>query len=84
MNKMLMTAVCLLFLTLGVGCGRADIGESCNEPGRTSECVDEAICTGNPDGSATCRVRCTDDTQCSATEACNGVSGTNIKSCQPK
>lgn len=63
--------------------GKSDIGESCDTAGSTDECVDGAICT-NGDTGLTCRRRCTDDSQCAATEACNGVSNTNLKSCQPK
>jgi hypothetical protein len=69
---------------LCVACGRADTGESCDKVGDTDECVDEAICTNESNGSQTCRKRCTEDTQCASSEQCNGVSGTNIKSCQPK
>jgi len=73
-----------LVLVLLVGCGRGDIGESCDTSGKEDECVDEAICTKGADGATTCRRRCADDSQCASTEKCNGVSGTNIKSCQPK
>jgi hypothetical protein len=75
--------VAIVFL-LGIGCGRADIGETCDRSGDEDECVDEAICTKEVDGRTTCRKRCTDDSQCPTTEKCNGVSETNIKSCQPK
>jgi hypothetical protein len=69
---------------LCIGCGRADLGEACDKAGDADECVDDAICTNGADDSNTCRKRCTDDAQCSATEKCNGVSATNIKSCQPR
>lgn len=70
--------------TLCLACGRADTGETCDTSGDTDECVDEAICTKDSNGATICRKRCTDDSQCAATEQCNGVSATNIKSCQPK
>jgi len=74
----------LSVLVATVACsGKSDIGESCDTAGSTDDCVDGAICT-NDDTGLTCRRVCTADTQCAATEACNGVSGTNIKSCQPK
>jgi hypothetical protein len=72
-----------VFLLLA-GCGRADIGEACDVSGDADECVDEAMCTKDASGSTTCRMRCTDDSQCGASEKCNGVSSTNVKSCQPK
>ena len=69
---------------LCLACGRADTGEACDTSGDTDECVDEAICTKDSNGATTCRKRCTDGSQCAANEHCNGVSSTNIKSCQPK
>ena len=74
----------LLALTAIIGCdGKADLGEECNTPGSTDECVSGAVCT-NDSGGQRCRPVCSDDKQCASTEACNGVSGTKIKSCQPK
>ncbi len=64
-------------------CGGAEIGESCDEAGSTDECVDNAVCT-NEDGRASCRRICAEHTDCPADHDCNGVSGTNIKSCQPE
>lgn len=63
-------------------CGGAEIGESCDEAGSTDECVDHAVCT-NEDGYAACRLICAEHADCPAGHDCNGVSGTNIKSCQP-
>ncbi len=83
MNKLLVMLACLSFVTLGTACGRADIGDSCDRPGNADECVDAAMCTQTANG-ARCLPRCVDDTQCAATEACNGVASTNIKTCQPK
>jgi len=71
-------------LLIGAGaCGDAEIGEECDDVGSTDECEDGAICTNEETGSV-CRALCTDDTQCPETQACNGISGTNVKSCQPK
>ncbi len=63
--------------------GKADLGEECDTAGSTDDCVDGTICT-NDSGGLRCRRMCNDDLQCTSLEACNGVSGTNIKSCQPK
>jgi hypothetical protein len=79
MKMWLVPAVVLL-----IACGRGDTGEACDTSGDTDECVDEAICTKESSGATTCRKRCVDDSQCAMTEQCNGVSSTNIKSCQPK
>jgi hypothetical protein len=74
----------LLALTSALGCGgKGDLGDECDTPGSTDECVNGAVCT-NDLGGRRCRRLCKDDTQCASFEACNGVSGTNIKSCQPK
>jgi hypothetical protein len=65
-----------------VGCGGADIGEPCDEPGKTDECVDGALCTNDSSGNF-CRKICRDSDECPMGYACNGVSGTSTKSCQP-
>jgi len=70
-------------ITLAIACGAAEIGEECDKAGSRDECVDGAVCTNESDG-ARCRRICEDDMECSATQSCNGVSGSNIKSCQPK
>lgn len=76
-------SVTLLLLT-ALGCGgTAEIGGACDTAGNTDECVDGAICT-NESSSNVCRKICTEQSQCSATENCNGVSNGSTKSCQPK
>lgn len=60
-----------------------DVGEKCDKAGDVAACVDTALCTNESSGALTCRKRCTVQTDCASTEACNGVSGTNLKSCQP-
>ena len=65
-------------------CGPAAIGEECEDVGHAQECEDDALCTNEADGTATCRALCFDDTACGADHKCNGVSGTNFKTCQPK
>ncbi len=59
------------------------VGGACKNAGKTEECVDKAICS-NDKGGTYCRATCTDQAQCSATESCNGVTGSSTKSCQPK
>jgi hypothetical protein len=70
-------AVCAL-----PGCGAADVGEECDEAGETDECEDGAVCTNEGDG-AVCRALCKEQEDCASGESCNGVSDTNLKSCQP-
>ena len=71
------------FLLLGaVGCGKAELGESCDDAGKTDECEDGAVCTNEDEGAA-CRALCEEQEDCPAGYACNGVSNTNLKSCQP-
>jgi len=71
------------FLTLGfAACGSADIGESCDVPGSTDGCVENAICT-NEDGRSACRLLCDESADCPAQHKCNGITGTDRKSCQP-
>jgi hypothetical protein len=71
-------AVCLFAL----GCSKPDVGEDCDEAGNADECADGALCTNEDDG-AVCRTLCVEQEDCPAGHACNGVSGTNLKSCQP-
>ena len=80
---MLRLFVLLCVLGASACSGKADVGEECDTPGSTDDCENGAVCT-NDLGGRRCRRVCNDDTQCTALEACNGVSGTNIKSCQPK
>jgi hypothetical protein len=77
-------------LALGGCAGSSEVGEACTTPGDTEECVDGAICTNLPGGDAQatgdenqCFALCTDDDQCTDLEGCRGISGTNLKSCQP-
>lgn len=72
-----------LLLFLLCGCGGAEIGEGCDDTGSSDECVDGAVCT-NEDGGSVCRAMCDEQEDCPAAHDCNGVSGTSIKSCQPK
>jgi hypothetical protein len=71
-----------LLFTLGLGCGGAELGESCDDSGSTDECVDDAVCT-NEDQGAACRALCAEQVDCPDGYTCNGVSGTSQKSCQP-
>ncbi len=71
-------------LSLAAGCASAEIGDECGTSGATDECVDGAICTQISSGDPVCRKSCTEDADCGTDEACNGVSGANTKSCQPK
>jgi hypothetical protein len=81
---MLPRALALLLLLGTFGCsGEAELGEECDTSGSTDECVSNAICSDDA-GGRRCRRICKDDAECAASEACNGVSGTNIKSCQLK
>lgn len=69
-------------LLLTVACGSAEIGEECADPGESGECEDGAVCTNEGNGGI-CRAGCDDTADCPPAHTCNGVSGTNLKSCQP-
>ena len=60
-----------------------DVGDKCDKAGDVAACVSTALCTNESSGALTCRKRCTAQSDCASTESCNGVSGTNLKSCQP-
>lgn len=72
-----------LACTLAVACGGADVGESCDDPGSTDECVDDAICTNEDGTSNRCRELCEEHEDCPANHSCSGLSSSNRKSCQP-
>ena len=46
------------------------------------ECEDGAVCTNEGEG-AVCRALCKEQEDCPDDEACNGIEGTSLKSCQP-
>lgn len=76
-----------LFLCLSVGfvigCGGSEVGEPCDEAGSEDDCEDEAICTNESGGGTVCREICESQDDCPAGTTCNGIEGTNVKSCQP-
>lgn len=80
MRRIFFIAAMMLLCT---GCASAELGESCEKPGSADECVDGAICTNDGDANV-CRKACGDDSECESGEQCNGITGTNTKSCQPK
>jgi hypothetical protein len=82
-RALLRLAWVLAATSLTLGCGESEIGEECDEAGSTDECVDGAICT-NTGEDAVCRALCVEQEDCKGGEACNGVSGSNLKSCQPE
>ena len=80
-SRRLVRAFALTALLL-LSCGSAEVGESCDDTGSTDACEDGAICT-NENDEAVCRLLCKDTVECPAAHSCNGVSGSNLKSCQP-
>ena len=72
-----------LACVLGCACGGAEIGESCDEPGSTDECVDDAVCTNEESDASRCRELCEEHEDCPEAHSCNGISGSDLKSCQP-
>ena len=81
-TRLLVRAVVLLWL-LTAACGGADIGESCDEPGSTDECVDDAVCTNEDGDRSACRALCQEHEDCPDGHSCNGISNSSRKSCQP-
>jgi hypothetical protein len=73
-----------LTLFLAACGGEGALGESCDTPAGEGECEAGSICTNMTGGDNVCRKVCADQSQCSAGENCNGVSGSSTKSCQPQ
>ncbi len=69
-------------LICGAGCGTPELGEECDEPGDPDACEEGTLCT-NEESGAVCRKLCREQEDCASDEACNGVSNTDLKSCQP-
>lgn len=86
MMKNALSALILVCLGVLVPACASDIGEACETKGSQDECVDGAICDlkGTSDAEPVCLKVCTDTSECGSNEDCNGVTGSNIKACQPK
>ena len=80
-----LTTLAGLSIVLAAACGGdgALIGEACTTAGSETECVDGAVCD-TVDTTVVCLEICTDQADCAANEACNGVSGSSLKACHPK
>jgi hypothetical protein len=82
----------LMFSTVLLGACAAErvaLGEPCEAPGETTECVDGGVCTNlsGSDAETTgdenqCLALCDDDDDCADDEGCRGISNGNLKSCQ--
>jgi hypothetical protein len=86
MKHILVSTVAFLVLTAMVaGCsGGNKIGESCTKQGDTNECVNGAVCTKDTANILKCLKTCTTQSDCQATESCNGVDGSSLKACRIK
>jgi len=76
------TVILFTAVVFASGCGgTGGVGEACDTPGATDdECEDGSICDST-DGDTVCLQICEDQADCGEGEACNGVSGSNIKAC---
>ena len=83
MPTLLPRCLALVLFCAVAACGGAEVGEDCDDEGSTDECVDGAICTNESGDKAVCRLLCKEQEDCPADHACNGVSETSRKSCQP-
>jgi hypothetical protein len=78
-------ALLLVLGALALGCGKAALGEECEEAGKTEdECESGGVCGKDTNGALVCLKVCAADTDCSADRACNGVEGTSTKGCRLK
>lgn len=63
----------------------AKTGESCDEPGKTDGvCESGAVCGKDTSVATLCLKVCTVQSDCAATQECNGVEGSSIKGCRTK
>ncbi|MBM4356911.1 MAG: hypothetical protein FJ096_02270 [Deltaproteobacteria bacterium] len=60
------------------------IGEPCDAPGTTDECVDGAVCTNESSSERNlCRLLCDDQEDWPDGYQCSGITNGNLKSCKP-
>jgi hypothetical protein len=60
------------------------IGDPCDNPGQTDECVDGAVCTNESSSQGNlCRALCDDQEDCPEGFQCSGITSGNLKSCKP-
>jgi hypothetical protein len=77
--------VVLFIVALFPACSSAaKVGETCDKEGATEGCESNAACGKNPNGALVCQRLCTDQAQCAATESCNGLTGSSLKTCRVK
>ena len=82
MRKVLTFLAAVLVLTV-VACGRADIGESCDEEGKVGgQCVDGAVCGKKAGGSLVCQKQCSSPADCNGSETCGNIAGTSLRGCR--
>ncbi len=72
-----------LLSVLALACGKTEVGDACDDEGKTDECVDNAVCAKDKAGATKCLKVCTEQAQCAATEECNGTTG-SLKACRAK
>jgi hypothetical protein len=61
--------------------GPDELGRPCDEPGEYEECGPDTVCSEEL-GDVLCLLECGEHEDCLPEERCEGVSGTDRKSCQ--
>ena len=84
MQRIGLLAAMLLVLPSLVACGGAKIGEACDKPGSTDPCESGAVCGKDTSGATVCLKTCTQQSDCAATQECNGIEGSSAKGCRTK
>ena len=87
MGRRIASVLVASFLGLGACGGEASLGEECGVSGaEEGECESGAVCgtPGDVDETLVCLKVCSVQTDCGATDECNGVSGSSTKGCRPK
>ncbi len=73
-----------LVLLLTSACGSTKIGEPCTNAGSTDVCESGGVCSKDSSGVTLCLKICTQQSDCAATQECNGVEGSSLKGCRTK
>lgn len=77
--------VIALVSCLVLACGsEAALGESCDEEGvQDGQCESGLVCGKETDSSLRCQKVCSQQSDCPASQECNGLTG-NVKACRVK
>jgi hypothetical protein len=74
-----------IVLVLSSACsGESKLGEECDESGADGECESGSVCGKNTGEALICLKACSQQSDCTADQECNGVEGSSATGCRLK